>query len=247
MQIKIKQLTSRIIRKIRYHADLGYIKNQAVIGKFTDDPDNTFLISYPRTGSHWLRIIMELYFERPSLNRVFYYHKCKDYLTLHSHDFDLDVERSKVIYLYRNPTDTIYSLLNYYKEPWDSRDRIIHLSDSYGRHLDKWLHSERFTKQKTILTYEGMKQDIAAEFTKVTEHFGQELDKTRLEKVIAQITREEVKRKTKFDSKVVQLRPEYDISRDKFQKMYKTLVWNNLTKERPHLLKYFPAEDPVSK
>jgi hypothetical protein len=92
------------------------IDEPSIIEAFIENPDSPFLVSFPRTGSHWLRLIMELYFGRPSLVRVFYYPERTDYLTLHTHDIDLDIERRNVIYLYRDPVDTVYSQLNYYKE-----------------------------------------------------------------------------------------------------------------------------------
>ena len=113
------------------------INNNKIIEKFSANHQNTFLVSFPRTGSHWLRMMMELYFERPSLVRIFYYPERKAYLTLHTHDLNLDVERSNVIYLYRDPVDTIYSQLQYHKEDIYDQERIAFWSDFYGRHLDK--------------------------------------------------------------------------------------------------------------
>ena len=37
---------------------------------YTANLQNPFLISFPRTGSHWLRMLCELYFERPTLVRL---------------------------------------------------------------------------------------------------------------------------------------------------------------------------------
>ena len=135
------------------HKNASFVINdQSVIEAFTKDSTNTLLISFPRTGSHWLRMLAELYFGRPSLVRVFYYPNRQDYLFLHTHDLDLSVKSSRVIYLYRAPVDTIYSQLRYYDESPNDRARVIYWADLYGRHLDKWLCSERFTTQKTILT-----------------------------------------------------------------------------------------------
>ena len=89
------------------------ISDQTIIDKFIANPDNTFLVSFPRTGSHWLRMLTELYFGRPSLVRVFYYSERQDFLMLHAHDLELDVERLRVIYLYRHPVETIFSQLYY--------------------------------------------------------------------------------------------------------------------------------------
>ena len=49
------------------------ISDQKIWQKYTSNPEFPYLVSFPRTGSHWLRNVMELYFEKPSLTRVFLY------------------------------------------------------------------------------------------------------------------------------------------------------------------------------
>jgi len=210
-----------------------------IIEAFANNESNTFLVSFPRTGSHWLRMIMELYFERPSLVRIFYFPENTDYLTLHTHDKELDIERENIIYLYRDPVDTIYSQLNYYKEEINDEARIIHWSHQYGQHLDKWLYKETFTKKKTVLNYEGMMSDISLEFDKITSHFGQKLDIKKLEKAASRITKEEVKKKTGHDPQVIQLKSDYANIRRDFKEKYSSLVWGTVLTNREHLSKHF--------
>ena len=218
------------------------ITDRMIIDRVTSDADNTFLVSFPRTGSHWLRMLMELYFERPSLVRIFYYPNRQDYLTLHSHDLDLKIERRNVIYLYRTPVDTIFSQLYYHKEPVSSRQRIEHWTELYGRHLDKWLCKEAFTGKKTIVTYEGMRQDLVAEFARVAGHFERPLDRRRLDAVAGKISKDEVKRKTGHDPQVVQLEESYVDIRSRFRAEHERFVWDVLTRGRPYLGDYFETE-----
>lgn len=218
------------------------IDNPAVIEQFITESGNTFLVSFPRTGSHWLRMIMELYFQRPSLVRVFYFPEKKDYICLHTHDVELDVERPDVIYLYRDPVDTIFSQLNYYQESVNSTERIKYWSDLYGRHLDKWLHRENFTIHKTILTYEGLKTDIVSEFTKITNHFNERLDADLLLKAASKITKIEVKRKTVHDNHVVSLGNSYSIQRNEFRQKQGSLVWNTVMRDREYLQSFFKRQ-----
>jgi hypothetical protein len=217
------------------------VHDQPILEAFINDPQNTFLISFSRTGSHWLRMLMELYFERPSLVRVFYYPERRDYLTLHTHDMDLEVVRPRVIYLYRDPVNTIYSQLNYYKENVNDRQRIFHWADLYGRHLDKWLHTENFTTQKTVLRYEGLVQNMPAEFAKLTEHFGQTLDLARLNAAAEKVSKSEVKKKTAHDSQVVNLNDRYETSREQFMKQQDEYVWQVVLANRPHLRSDFES------
>ena len=89
------------------------INDKQVIEHFISSPASTLMVSFPRTGSHWLRMLMELYFERPTLKLVFYYPEVTDYLAYHTHDLSLDMEHPTVLYLYRNPVDTVYSQLSF--------------------------------------------------------------------------------------------------------------------------------------
>jgi hypothetical protein len=220
------------------------IKDEQKILEFISNSDNTFLVSFPRTGSHWLRALMELYFERPSLVRVFYYPENTDYLTYHTHDLNLDIEHSTVLYLYRDPVETVYSQLRFYEEPLNSMERITHWSDLYGRHLDKWLHNEHFTTQKTILRYEGLKENLPAEFAKVTAHFGMVFDAQKLEKAAKLTSKEEIKRKTTHDEHVINLQSGYDLRRDEFRQQYGGQVWETLLNGRNHLKEDFDQSRP---
>ena len=240
---KIMRMLSRVLRKMGASGLLGStaIEDTSTIETFIADPENTFLVSFPRTGSHWLRMIMELYFEQPSLVRVFYYPKRVDYLMLHTHDLELDVERTNVVYLYRDPVDTIFSQICHHQDPLTHREAISYWSDLYGRHLDKWLCQEQFTNKKTILTYEGMQKNLVAEFERIVQHFGQTLDRTRLKNAAVQVSKEEVKHKTRHDPRVVQLQAPYEVKRREFREKHGDWVWEVLTSGRPHLVKYFYA------
>lgn len=211
----------------------------AIVKAFIAEPANPYLISFPRTGSHWLRMVMELYFERPSLLRAFYYHDSNDYLTLHDHDLKLDIERSSVIYLFRDPVDTIYSQLLYHKEKIDNRIRIDYWSDLYGRHLNKWLHQEAFTKYKTIICYDRLKSNMPEEFMKICAHLGDGFDLDKLNSVSTQVSKEKVKEKTSHDPQVISLSNSYDAGRENFRDKFADIIWRTILHSREYLQKYF--------
>jgi hypothetical protein len=218
------------------------IQDRRVIEQFLSNPANTLLVSFPRTGSHWLRMLMELYFERPTLKLVFYFPEVTNYLAYHTHDLDLDIEHPTVLYLYRDPVDTIYSQLSFYKEPLDDVERIRYWSDLYGRHLDKWLCQERFTSKKTILRYENLKQNLAAEFAKVTAHFGEPFDAQKLERAAVQASKEEIQRKTPHDPRVINLQNGYQSGRQNFRQRHGFEVWEIVLAGREHLREYLEFE-----
>lgn len=215
------------------------ISDESLIVAFNKKLDKSYLISFPRTGSHWLRMLLELYFEKPTLVRTFYKFNTQDYLLLHTHDLDLNVQRQNVIYLYREPISTIYSQLQYHREDFNNLERIAHWTNLYGQHLNKWLNEETFTIKKTIITYEGMQHNLAGEIAKVAKHFEVSFDADRFTRIAAQVTKEEVKRKTPHDEQVVQLDTFYQESRASFQEKYGQLVWEVLLRNRAALKNAF--------
>jgi hypothetical protein len=208
------------------------------IDAFVSKPDFPFLISFPRTGSHWLRMVMELYFETPSLVRIFYYKDAKDFTCYHRHDEDLNIERENVIYLYRHPVDTIYSNLYHYGESLDDKKRVQYRSNLYGLHLKKWLLEENFTTRKTIITYEGMKKDMDSEFQKICRHFSVPFEQGKLHEALCRVTKKEVQTKTTHDPRVINLSKNYLIKKEEFKQKQAALIMDCIYSVDPGLEKF---------
>lgn len=202
----------------------SYIASRKLAAEYSSDPSKPFLVSFPRTGSHWLRMMMEKYFERPTLRRVFFYPKNENYLCLHVHDMELDELRSNVLYLYRDPVDTVYSQLAYSADSFEDVSRITHWSELYAKHLQKWLTTETCTTHKTVIKYENLKNDLVGEFSKVTEHFHERLDCDRIIGIAKQISKDRVKEKTSHDPRVIARAENYSETRLKFKDQYGALV-----------------------
>lgn len=218
-----------------------HIGDQKVINKFISNPDFPYLISFPRTGSHWLRMIMELYFETPSLVRIFYYKNADTFTCYHRHDEDLNIQRKNVLYLYRNPTDTIYSQLNYYKEAAHDIERIRYWANLYGKHLAKWLVEEIFTGEKTIVTYEGMKEDMAGEFQKICCHFSVPFNPGKLKSAVKKASPAEVKRKNPHDLQVINLSKRYKEEKENFRIKYSDFILDIICSQNQALGTIFPG------
>ncbi len=199
-----------------------------LIEAFTVRLDFPYMVSFSRTGSHWLRMTMELYFEKPSLTRAFYFKNATDFTCYHTHDMDLKVERESVIYLYRDPVETVYSQLRYYNENLDDGERRLYWTSLYARHLSKWLVKDDFTRKKTIITYEGMKSDMHGEIKKICKHFEKDFEPERLDSVLAKVTKDELKKKTKHDHQVVNLTDSYRNEREVFRNKYGNSIIDDL-------------------
>jgi hypothetical protein len=215
------------------------ITDQALIQRVTDDPDFPYLISFPRTGSHWLRMLMELYCERPSLVRAFYFKQSTEFTCYHRHDIDLKIRRRNVLYLYRHPVATVFSQMNYCREDLNDIGRIRYWCELYGQHMRKWLIADDFTTKKTVLTYEGMQRDLIKEFAKVCKHFGAAIDADKLVRISARVTKEEVKRKTRHDEQVVSLSSSYGAQWKAFLQCHSATVLAGVTSQHPALSAYF--------
>jgi len=232
-------LFKKIVSRVLNSDGSVSVDDPEVVKAFTDNPDFPYLVSFSRTGSHWLRMIMELYFERPSLVRAFYFKDATDFTCYHMHDMDLKLRRENVIYLYRNPVETIYSQLCYYKEDLDDRERRQHWTNLYARHLSKWLVLDDFTRKKTVITYEGMKSNMHGEIKKICEHFRKYFEPAKLESVLKQVSKDELKKKTKHDQQVVNLTDVYRNEREVFLGKYENLIFDELFATEPTLEKFF--------
>jgi hypothetical protein len=215
------------------------VTDEEVIRRYVEDPDFPFLVSFPRTGSHWLRMLMELYFGRPSLVRVFYFKDRTDYMFLHTHDMGLDVRRRNVIYLYRNPVPTIFSQMMYEKEDIDDTGAIERCAGSYGAHLRKWLIEENASERKAVIRYENMTADLEAEFSKIAGFFSEALDPQRLKRAKETVTKDEVKKKTTHDEKAVNIKGDYGSKRQTFALRHSGLVEEAVFKDAPELKAFF--------
>lgn len=238
-KLHVKKYLKTLRSKLKKNNSSIEIKDKAIITKKIENPEFPFLVSFPRTGSHWLRMIMESYFQKPSLVRVFYYKNAKDFTCYHSHDMKFDIERQNVVYLYRNPVDTIYSQMNYLKHNIENKILIKYWSSVYGLHLAKWLLEEKFTKKKTIITYEGLKDNISSEFEKVCRHFDSKFDQKKLDITLDRISKEQLKSKTTYDAQVVNLSKEYEKNRNYFKKEFSDYIHSLIIKQNPDLNKYF--------
>lgn len=227
------QILKRIYQQKINDDDFVY---QHLVDSFLKDPEFPWLISYPRTGSHWLRMIMELYFGKPSLVRSFYYKNAKEFTCYHQHDEQLDIKNvNKVIYIFRNPVDTVFSNLQYYKEDIEDEQKVKFRAHQYSDHLAKWLIREKFTKNKILVTYEGLKSNLNDEFYKITQFLGEEFNHKKLDKVSKKVSKIDLKRKTRYNTQIVNINSEYDKVRRVFRQSFESQIIEELFGKNPEL------------
>tara|TARA_R110000824_G_scaffold9783_4_gene43263 strand:+ start:2033 stop:2782 length:750 start_codon:yes stop_codon:yes gene_type:complete len=230
-----------------------------ILGLRTDDPkmdDETYkynwdilkqlplFISYPRTGAHWINAVIELYFDAPRLPQVratFLDPAREDWTWYHDHDTiawdKLHIQNSNahgVLYLYRNPVDTVFSWVVYNFNngrslslitPTHLDNLVIAISHQYRDHLTKWLIE---TEKTTCIRYENFKKDPLLEFKKVMKYWEREqfFDEELAQSCFNVVTPEELsKRKTEPNTlSDFMLTDEYKKDRSCFIEAYKDRI-----------------------
>lgn len=172
-------------------------------------------VSFPRTGSEWLNCVMELYFDRPRLRKgriTFLPQDRADWMWFHDHDPRLKIKHPRVMYLFREPVETIHSNLYYnmtarvqclipIPEVRRSSDvdetTVIKFTRLYRRHLEKWLLQQR-TAAKLAIRYDRMVRDHEATMEKICLFFGEPYNSERAKHWFAWVTKERMQRQAKL-------------------------------------------------
>lgn len=194
------------------------------------------LISYPRSGSNWFNSVMELYFNRPRLrispsSFLSDIKRRKDFMWFHDHDIfsDLKLSHNNVAYLYRNPSDVIYSLIIAEKKQINKNtiDRQIYL---LYKHYKKYIFNS-----KAIIRYENLKGDeYLNEFSKFIKFFGvSDIDFNLLKKCIKIVKKEDLINKNKnnvYFTKYL-ISEEYKNNKNKFKEQFGEYINSSLLKK----------------
>lgn len=174
-------------------------------------PDDTLLVSFPRSGNTWLRfLIAGLAFpdRPPSFTRIEQTIPDSIVLTrrqlariprpriIKSHEY-FDPRYPRVIYITRDPRDVLLSYYNFYRKqryigdgyPMDrwvehflSGD--LHPFGSWGGHVGSWLGGCTGSSNFLLTRYEDFLTDTAKELTRIAGFLGVEASAERLALVI---------------------------------------------------------------
>ena len=208
------------------------------------------LISYPRCGSHWFRYIMEYTLEMPCIvsSYKFANPNIEDCWGLHIHDRRLDnsdcpptKNLKKVIYLWRNPVDVIYSQLRYDGKLPDifspshirSLDLDVkYLIREYANHLQRYRFKNEDIAEFLEITYEQMKENTEAIMIKSMGFLNLKFDKEKLRKVISECTKLKISQgihdKPAIDM-IAAIRPEqHKKNKDVFKSIYGKFITREL-------------------
>lgn len=219
--VYFSQLVKKI-NKVILTNEKDFIKN------FKSKEDSPYLVSFPRTGSHWLRMILEKYSDRPLLDRSFFEHDNSDYLLIHTHDMNLTIRPKNCIYLYRNAEDVIFSQLNYYKQDLNDDNLVIFWLYQYLGHVSHWVLREKSSQKKTLVKYEKLKGDYISQLKPIIEHLNLKWEEEKMKDIYQEIDKKAVAKKTQHDPQVISKKQQYEHQRFEFKNKYNDLFLNEI-------------------
>lgn len=219
-----------------------------------NDPNIIRLVSYPRTGSHWLRLLIEAYtgfycypqrfFSDTNPQKIWGIHIHNRRITSPDKSEGLQDNLKKIIYLYRNPVDTIYSQLKYdkvLKPGWSPTDANASLDNEvdilikeYRSHLIKWKNNAQNCNEYIEISYGQLKNNTPAVLEKIINFIvpNHICNMEHLQKISEKITKETTKKVTLHDphalnDEVINYPELYEYSRKEFIKKYAEYINKN--------------------
>lgn len=201
------------------------------------------LVSYPRTGSHWLRMMLEMSLGAPSYVQSFFDKNPSSCWGFHIHNRVVEnphwtegpvTNLKNVLYLYRDPVDTIYSMLKYEKKidsDWDGKtdydldSSVEQLITEYKAHLNRWMINNSDIENFMPLTYEELKNETKDSIIKVASFLNADVSHDRVSESIAKCDKSLTKKLTPHDPQALSSeyfsgKSNYVDNRSKFKTVY---------------------------
>jgi hypothetical protein len=176
-------------------------------------PDDTFVVSYPRSGNTWTRfLIANLVYPEKNVGFTNIEKLIPDTSSqsnralkstprpriIKSHEY-FDHRYRKVIYIVRDPRDVALSYYDFqrkYRQIDDAypleqyvedfvQGRLISIDwGTWAENVSSWIYTRGKSKNFLLLRYEDMMKDTTRELTRIAQFFGVEPALTRLQEVI---------------------------------------------------------------
>ena len=189
-------------------------------------PDDTFIVSYPRSGNTWTRfLVANLVHPEPpvtfaNIERLIpdceamssrYVKRVPRPRIIKSHEY-FDPRYKKVIYIGRDPRDvalSYYDFVRKYRQIEDSYPLTRFVSDfvagrlssadwgTWGENVASWVYTRNGRPEFLLLRYEDMLSDTESELSKVARFLG--IQTTR-ERLIAAVERSSADRMRKLEA-----------------------------------------------
>lgn len=181
---------------------LRYLVGRDIAGRsMTVFPDDTFIVSYPRSGNTWTRFLLAnlLHPEQPvtfaNIERIVpdseaqsnrFLRSVSRPRVIKSHEY-FHPRFRKVVYIVRDPRDVLLSYydfqrkyrqiedgypLSQYARDFVNGERGLGDWGTWAEHVNSWISTRQGRPRFLLLRYEDMVDDTARELTKLASFFG---------------------------------------------------------------------------
>lgn len=214
---------------------------EAVKAYFEQVPGFPLVLSHQRCGGHYLRFLMELYFERPGLCKIFCYHKAE---IMHVWSHFLVPTATNILFLYRrSPLQVVQShlILQGKKTPIDyTIKEVLEESRTYAQLVDTMLFHSDHLERKEVVIYENLIGDPETEFQKVCRFFDEPWDVEKFRSILPLVTVERLGTKSKKDQIInLDTGEERDRKRAIFEHYFGDHIREHILDEFPNLKEVF--------
>jgi len=188
-------------------------------------PDDTFIVSYPRSGNTWTRFLVAdlIYPEEPvtfrNIERVIpdiHAHSSRALKRvprprfLKSHEY-FDPRYQKVVYLVRDPRDVVISLYHFRRksriiddgypiEKYVERFLKGDMDASWGEHVGSWLGTRKEDSGFLRVRYEDLLQDTSQQLGRIAAFLGLDASPDRLARAIERSGADHLRKLEKVES-----------------------------------------------
>ncbi|XP_057636157.1 sulfotransferase 6B1-like [Chionomys nivalis] len=190
------------------------------LDSFDAREDDIFLVSYPKSGTHWVAEVIEnipnvgITLTPPiewgdvskfeELKMVPKRRVIPTHLSYEMIPVTVKQKQCKIVYIIRNPKDTAVSLFHYYRdnpnlpspETWPAFLELFLKGDVvYGSWFDHVLSWEKHKNDKNVLFlfYEEMKKDFVKSLNKITDFLGFDVNDSDIGKIARNTSFREMK------------------------------------------------------
>lgn len=231
-----------LLRELTGHARAALSTARRIMRLEGDIP---YLVGFPRSGNHYVSVCLEKYTDNqsPISNYRGLAGRSLTVYRIHAgefrgtHDLNMDARFRNVIFLYRNPVDTLYSYCRYMNILPDE-EHIGQEADFWVNHTMKWMFTETYSRRKVILCYERLLADFCCEFGRLLDFFGIGKDEERMRQIRQSTTKEEIKALVdRKDDKVINVTKEYGMAKKEFVETFGPIIMERIPSQISEVLR----------
>lgn len=200
------------------------------------------LVSFPRSGRNWLCLLLDVYNGAPVFNNRINNPNNPDqgsnFLGTYNHDHKSNKKiNGRILYLYRNPIDVIYSMLNantiWVKEDKKLKteeDRIINWTKRWKNHMYKWyFNTPLHCLDKLIINYSQLIGSPINTLTEICKFIGLPIYPFRFQAALNAVTKSFVK-EVCLESNAIKEYTKKD--KEQFIGSYSGLIWSVISDKK---------------